>query len=293
MEVIPEDPEGGGSPGEVRLVFGSNIGREAVKISASPGRPGSPGKGGEAGKFQQSSCTRRIRKISGKPGKSLPYIKPVFVQSKALPEDHLADGFFPARPPTPSARLRDLQLDLPANPTMAMVKNKLTIALHKVGYEERYNILRWRDGFALITNMELIEGESVAPVAETSVRWSERIKYRHTPSIVGYLRSIIYPIRGYGRVTVFLVGSPGDLLNTTHQATKEEALNWFREGGGSLPEDLLQKPFSAQMRVNALIYEFSRKENAKNAEITPPTRKTARKHLAASSGLLQLISRQK
>ncbi|MTB50347.1 hypothetical protein [Lewinella sp. W8] len=270
-----------GVPGNLRLIVTSELGRDSIVHQKRYGWLGEEGEAGQPGGFLPYNCNKDDGQpdlVYGQPGEvsgSFPSIGP----ESNLPDDHLNFGTFPENPPAASDRLANLPMGLPRGATFGDVYRRIMSALEYGRYRPP-SVQRWRDGFALITQLEQIYPDG-RPL-DGRERWSQSIKVAHSPSILSYLKSLIFARRGYFRVMVFLVGKRDGLLTTSRPVSREEALAWFKTSVGELPSDLQSKSFGPDHRVSVLVYEFVKRENYEEAYITEPVRLPVTDHLERS-----------
>lgn len=271
-------PGSGGAPGKLELILGGELGKGRVKKVADFGGAGREGTPGQPGGTLPYECDKTYGLLRWEPGRSgvARGIFPSAGSDSNLPADHVNFGVFPENPPAASDRLANLPMELKERATFGDVYTQIMEALDFAQYRTP-SIQRWRDGFALVTQIEQIY-PSGQPL-DGWRRWSQEIKVEHSPSIWSYLKSLVYAQEGYFRVLVFLVGKREGLLTSSRPVSREEALAWFKTTTGELPGDLYGKPFGSEHRVSVLVYEFVKQENRADAYITEPVRISVEEHL--------------
>jgi hypothetical protein len=274
-------PGTGGRPGELELILGNQRGRDRIKKIARFGGTGREGTPGQPGGTLAYECDKTHGPLNWRPGRAgtARGVFPSVGSTSNLPEDHLNFGVFPENPPAASDRLANLPMGLKDGDTFGDVYTRIMDALEFAQYRTP-SIQRWRDGFALITQIEQIYPDG-RPL-EGYDRWSQEIKVDHSPSILSYLKSLIFAQRGYFRVIVFLAGERDGLLTSSRPVSREEALAWFQTSVGELPSDLYAKSFGPDHRVSVLVYEFVKQENQREPYITDPVRLSVEDHLEQS-----------
>jgi len=159
------------------------------------------------------------------------------------------------------------------------IDQKLTKALEENGYIER-SYFEAPTGFVLVTRLEQIEpdGRSKTPPA----RWSRDMPGSSSRfSLAGYLRALFTAPVGYYRIIAFVVGSTSFHEDKT-TVTSGEAISWLTRGGSSLPDSIAMLPYKSNMSCTALIYEFERQEQIKDAQFVSPGRLDAHTHFVKS-----------
>jgi hypothetical protein len=190
---------------------------------------------------------------------------------------------FPWPPPTASARVT-----IPAGMirrggalgALRDVDTRLSAALDARGYVER-SYFAVPHGFAIVTRLEQIDntGKPRTPPA----RWNASAGGLTDFSLSAYLRALFTAEQGRYRVIVFTItGAP--FTEGDQHVTSEEALEWLRRGLDKLPPSLADLPYTNDVTVTALIYEFERTgaNTPAAARAIVPSTIGAREHLSGA-----------
>ncbi|HTE26658.1 carboxypeptidase-like regulatory domain-containing protein [Flavitalea sp.] len=156
---------------------------------------------------------------------------------------------FPIPYPPPSASyLIDLPVRWNIN-SYGKADSVMRSALKSCGYSDRryYPI---KDGFALVTQMEQINGEGYS--LKESLRWTYSIAHELN-SPWEYLKSLFLAPKGNFRVIVFLI-SKSDPSTNPGIVTAESARDWMAGGQGSLPKEL--SGISGPVNIYMLVYQY-------------------------------------
>jgi hypothetical protein len=164
----------------------------------------------------------------------------------ALPE-------FPWPPPAASAVYVLPPKLFAARPTVGDVVDAIISALERTGYVERSFFRTQKDGVALVTRLERINGDgSALPENE---RWPSALRDRHISDLVGFLRGLFYADSGHYRVIVFVLHDL-PFVQSRDEPTASQARAWLREGANVLPREVRSRPLG-EGTCSALIYQFA------------------------------------
>ena len=186
-------------------------------------------------------------------------------------------------PPHPSTRVTVPRALLlagaeSADHTLGEVSERLERALIAAGYVEYGYLHIGCSGFAMVTRMERIDedgrpmegAERYAP-PERSESWS----------LGSYVARLFFAPPGYYRQIVFAATDrPYDPDNLADAPTRE-ALDTMmaRADVTALPEDMLERPFSRQHQLHALVYEFEKSPGDRNVAQLIPSRLRGPQHI--------------
>ncbi len=155
------------------------------------------------------------------------------------------------------------------------VDRKITEALDKNEYfDKRYYAVP--GGFALVTRIEQMESDGSPKTGPQ--RWSLQLP-RPTFNLSSILNALFYARQGYYRFIVF-IASPYILQKSKEGITPAEANAWLTGGAERLPKSVGDLDFmQADYACTALIYEFEKETEAKEAKHGCPGRIQGRTHL--------------
>lgn len=192
---------------------------------------------------------------------------------------------YPWPPEDPSSLVRlDVLYDFRhgGRASLQDVADQLAAALNESGYLEQ-SFYQTSGGFVMVTRLEGIAEDGTPLGAERRYLLpNDRVDF----SFADYIRSLFFAPEGYYRFVAFVIT---DRPYTTSEDGLEEhdALGRLRRGAVALPAGFDQRPFSAEHRVDALIYEFSQQSEG----VIPlrPGRLPPRTHLE-KSGLMSALA---
>lgn len=186
--------------------------------------------------------------------------------------------------PPPKASARDV---IPISffskcKTLGEVDSVLNNALEKAGYIEKsyFQIGEGENGFAVATRLEQINKDATS--LQGTNRWAIKRNERNDVSVGSYLKSLFFPQKGYFRVIVFLVTN-NSVRTSNESPSRDMALGWLDDGEFNLPSGMIEKRFTEDFSVTALIYEYELPENNVNATLIPSSIHQGREHLKKSN----------
>ena len=216
--------------------------------------------GGTAGNLQpgagcgQGSIMQRPAFRSGESGAGAIQRQEAQVAAVESPEVTAPLPSYPWPPEDPSSLARlDAIHDFSNGGRASLydVAETLRDALLRAGYPE-LGYYQAPGGFAIVTRLEGIdtEGRPLGPDRRYRLP-DDAVDF----SFTDYIRGLFFAPDGYYRLIVFVVT---DQAYTTRDQPLDEnvALARLRRGAVALPPAYHDKPFTAQHRVDALIYEF-------------------------------------
>jgi len=237
--------------------------------------------GGAATPAAGRAVARELKKLTrprGQPRKTRPVLSLV--------------PLFPWPPPAPSAAEvlpKDLlggtsQLNMLADLNTTLIK-----ALEKNGYFERsYYAVPY--GFALATRVEQIDRDGASmPLPD---RWlpgppTQAFSIDNLRNYLrNYFRKLLTANPAYYRVIVFIV-SDEQFVPTTAQISKTEAEEWLGKGTYTLPTEIAEKLYTAEVQCTVLVYEF-KLEEGQEPKYLQPGHLDAHTHLT-KSGIWQSL----
>lgn len=165
--------------------------------------------------------------------------------------------------------------------TMGEVNDKLCRTLDQRGYRSRsyYSV---KNGFALVTRMEQFNRDNATSKSE-ELRWLSHPARESFTDVLSFIKSTIWPNKGYFRLFVFVV-TDTPFQSSGVRVSKEEAESWLCRGSNTLPpREIASRPFTAYHTVSALVYEFEVPEsNLKANQICPTPYFDTYTHLKAA-----------
>ncbi len=182
---------------------------------------------------------------------------------------------FALPPPLPSAEI-NLEGYFSNCKTIAQVDKMIGEALNNTGYYAK-KYYYTEGGYALVTKMEQFNKDGSSK--QGNARWAARPVRNEEFSITNYIKSLFIPEPGLFRVLVFVV-SPhyyGD--NSGKKTDKENVIDWLEHGYTSLPSVIGNKPFSNNIQVHGLVYEFKVLESDKKFTFSKPSELDGSTHL--------------
>jgi hypothetical protein len=170
------------------------------------------------------------------------------------------------------------------NQTLGDVSRKITKALGANDYPFRY--MSVPDGFAIVVQMEQYNKDG-SIMTGSSYRWVDYPPQESFTLSWNYIRSLIYPKKGYLRMFVFIVTSQS-YSSTKTKVSKSEAAAWLSQGVNRLPKRIAGMPFSNDYSVSFLVYEFEVPESNHRPEQSCPCQYQAKEHIQLSGIQTQL-----
>jgi len=146
------------------------------------------------------------------------------------------------------------------------VNDALVRALQAAGYGQRWSYYAIPNGFALVARIEHLNADA-SPAAE---RFGLSESERRAPGLIGAVWGAFFPRVGYYRQVVFLVTNRSWRSSDAAELTAERAEQILRNGADSLPAEFQNRPFGADYRVTALIYEFIKREGEVRTRASDP-----------------------
>lgn len=174
---------------------------------------------------------------------------------------------FPEKPPRPSDVENLSKSYFKGLKNLQEVNDKLIYALEKNNYY-RMSYYYVDGGFAIVTQMERTDKAGKSLNEET--RWTLNQNSTKEFSLRDYLSSLFSAQPGYYRCIVFII-KKAPISFSSEQASSEMMNTMMDEGATSLPDEIGSKPFTAQHKVTALIYQFKKPESGKTAVLLTPT----------------------
>lgn len=174
---------------------------------------------------------------------------------------------FPEKPPHPSD-VENLSMSYFSGlKNLQAVNDKLIYALKENNYY-RMSYYYVDGGFAIITQMERTDraGKSL----NEDLRWTLTQNSKKVFSLQDYLSSLFSAQPGYYRCIVFIIRNvPISFSEVPGSTVVMDTM--MDEGATSLPDEIGRKPFTAQHKVTALIYQFKKPESGNTAILLKPT----------------------
>lgn len=196
---------------------------------------------------------------------------PVIATIEAPAPPEISD-LFPWPPPTPSTRRSfspDVLVDGPSAATLGDTAWRLEGLLRRAEFDS-WGYFRAPDGFALVTRVERLDGETGKQLAGDQ-RWSDRVAYASISP--GAILSAIFATsrpRGYYRVFVFLVTDDPPMTRPAGAAeTFATASRWAMFGRSSLPNAIRTQPVTANHELIVLVYEFEKVQGGETTHYSP------------------------
>jgi hypothetical protein len=166
-------------------------------------------------------------------------------------------GLFPWPPPTPSTRRSIPVSRLAAGRragTWGEAADRIEEILQRAQFEPSGYFLA-ADGFAIVTRVERLDGETGTPIA--GERWASQPRVASSGDFLGGLLTFSRPV-GHYRIFVFVVTTDPVASSPVEDESRffETALQWSSIGAPALPERLRRKSLTRDYQVIVLIYEF-------------------------------------
>jgi serine/threonine protein kinase len=158
------------------------------------------------------------------------------------------------------------------------IDRRLNSALDEAGYFDK-SYFAVPDGFAIVTRLEQIHTNGISK--PDPQRWASEVGPLREFSISAYLRALFTSNAGYFRVIVFIV-THYPFTQADISVNRDQAVAWLHEGLDKLPRSIGRLSYSEDYSCTALIYEFEKIDDEKEAVAKIPGRHTGRKHLIKS-----------
>lgn len=191
---------------------------------------------------------------------------------------------FPFPPPECHTSYEIPVSDFANQRTLGDVSRKITKALNSNDYPYRY--MSVPDGFAIVAQMEQYNKDG-SVMDGSSYRWVDYPPQESFSLSWKYIKSLIYPKKGYLRMFVFIITSQS-YSSTKTKVSKNDAAAWLSQGVNRLPKRIAGMPFSADYSVSFLVYEFEVPESNHKPEQSCPCLHQAKQHLKLSGLETQL-----
>jgi hypothetical protein len=182
--------------------------------------------------------------------------------------DRPLEQLFPWPPPTPSTR-RSFSPDVIEGAARVRkvgdVASRLEQIMRSAAFDA-FGYYRVPGGFALITRIESLDGESGAPLAGAA-RWGARATYAGLS-----LSSIFATTRasGFYRVFVFLLTDDPPMTQAVDSAQAFAiAQTWAIEGRPSLPAEIKVLPIGQNHVLVVMVYEFEKVDGGETKHFRP------------------------
>jgi hypothetical protein len=188
-----------------------------------------------------------------------PYHHPV-PQPPPPPTNEIPE--FPTHPPKPSTTDILSKSYFSGSKTVGDVNVKLSNALEECHYFRR-SYFHVPNGFALATQLEQINEDGTC--LPDNQRWTDD-KPKEKFSLANYLSALLNASPGYYRCIVFIVSDNYYRLSQT-PATKSQTDEWIDSGLNRLPPEISKLPLNDNYSFDALIYEFKKNKNDKQANL--------------------------
>jgi hypothetical protein len=166
------------------------------------------------------------------------------------------------------------------------VAERLTTALDALDYSE-HSFYAVPGGFALATRLEQIEFDGT-PKGDP-LRWSAALPPRELFSLSDFLSALFTAPEGHYRVLVFVV-TDRPFSASGAAASQSEALAWLRNGFNALPRSIADVPLDRSHAGTALIYQYRKVGQQREAIANPDGAAPARRQLERS-GILSALER--
>lgn len=161
---------------------------------------------------------------------------------------------------------------------LGQVSRKITKALGSEDYP--YRFMSVPDGFVIVAQMEQYNADG-SIMNGSSHRWVDYPPQESFGLSWKYIRSLIYPKKGYLRMFVFIITSQS-YSSTKTKISKSDAAAWLSQGVNRLPKRISGMPFSNDYSVSLLVYEFEVPESNHRAEQSCPCQYQAKDHFKLS-----------
>lgn len=187
---------------------------------------------------------------------------------------------FPWPPPSPSSRQEiDRQLVAPAGsePTLRLVADRLEAALKRAQYEYSFYGVPG-GGFALVARLERIDDDGAAIAGDRRFLPPDA---KEPFDLARYVSALFFAPAGYYRMIALIVTDQPIVAGST--ALDPAAARRLPAGGATaLPRSFSDRLFGPDHRAFALIYEFRKEADSRDAQALVPGRLPARTHLSRS-----------
>ncbi len=168
--------------------------------------------------------------------------------------------------------------------TLGEVSHKISRALGSEDYP--YRFMSVPNGFVIVSQMEQYNKDG-SKMEGSSSRWVDYPPQESFTFSWNYIRSLIYPKKGYLRMFVFIITSQS-YSTTKTRVSKSEAAAWLSQGVNRLPPKIAGMPFSNDYSVSLLVYEFEVPESNHRPQQNCPCQYQAKEHLKLSGIQAQL-----
>lgn len=162
--------------------------------------------------------------------------------------------------------------------TLGDVSQKIAGALGAKDYP--YRFMSVPDGFVIVAQMEQYNKDG-STMSGSSYRWVDYPPQESFTLSWNYIRSLIYPKKGYLRMFVFIITSQS-YSSTKTVVSKSDAAAWLSQGVNRLPKKIADLPFSNDYSVSLLVYEFEVPESNHRPEQSCPCQHQAKDHFRLS-----------
>ena len=147
-------------------------------------------------------------------------------------------------------------------------------------YDYPYRYMSVPDGFAIVAQMEQYNKDG-SRMEGSTYRWVDYPPQESFSLSWNYIKSLIYPKKGYFRMFVFIITSQS-YSSTKTKVSKNEAAAWHSQGVNRLPKQIAGMPFSDDYSVSLLVYEFEVPESNHKPKQSCPCLHQAKEHLELS-----------
>ena len=180
-------------------------------------------------------------------------------------------------PPTASANTeitRDLLTRANVRTTLQDVADRLLTALDRAGYAER-SFYAVPQGFALVSRMEQIYPDGRP--REGDARWPVKAAPPPIFSLASYLRALFSTNPGFYRVIAFVITNRPFVQGAAKGDNPPR--QWVWAGANRLPTVVGFADYTSEYSCTALVYEFQRVSNSRDASVVLPGTLPGRTHL--------------
>jgi len=162
--------------------------------------------------------------------------------------------------------------------TLGQVSRKISKAFEMQNYP--YRFMSVPDGFVMVAQMEQYNKDG-SIIDGSTYRWVDYPPQESFTLSWDYIRSLIYPKKGYLRLFVFIITSQNYSSSKT-RVSKSDAADWLSQGVNRLPKRIAGMPFSEDYAVSFLVYEFEVPESNHRPNQSCPCQHQAKVHLRLS-----------
>ncbi len=167
--------------------------------------------------------------------------------------------------------------------SLGEVSKKIVRSLRSADYP--YRFMSVPDGFVIVAQMEQYNKDG--SIMNGSYRWVDYPPQESFTLSWNYIKSLIYPKKGYLRMFVFIITSQS-YSSTKTKVSKSDAAAWLSQGVNRLPKKIAGMPFSNDYSVSFLVYEFEVPESNHRPNQSCPSQHQAKEHLKLSGLEAQL-----